>query len=109
MSDLDGSRNVKGNSGKWGALVEVEVRDEAGNPVEGATVSGDFSTGTSTSGTTDSTGRVTLASGNITADSTTFTVSGVHHPSLSYDAGSNTNADLDSDGTSMTITRVEQQ
>ncbi|HUG68295.1 MAG TPA: S8 family serine peptidase [Pirellulaceae bacterium] len=107
VGDLDGTVNIKGKSGKWEAFVTVAVHDATDNSVAGATVVGNWSTTAATwggSGTTDSSGIVTLASGSIEGSSSvTFTVTEVTHSSLTYDGSKNHDPDGDSNGTTITI------
>lgn len=107
VADLDGSANVKGRSGKWEALVTVRIEDGNGNPVANANVTVSLS-GAATgqvSGATDSTGAVTLGTGNLSdGTSVTFTVVNVTG-SASYDSGANADPDGDSNGTTITVTR----
>jgi len=74
----------------WRATVEVTVTDTNGTAVSGATVAGDFSAGGSKSCTTGSgsIGTCSVTSDNIrnNVTSVTFTVTGVTHATLTYDA-----------------------
>jgi hypothetical protein len=110
IADLDGSVNVKGKSGKWAAFVTVFVVDDNGNPVTNANVTVSFTEPDSNqvagqvSGATNGNGTVTLGSGNINGGSNiTFTVMNVTHASSSYDAGSNDDPEIDSDGTTIIV------
>jgi serine protease len=101
VGDLQGSRELKGRSGRWEAFVTVTIHDAGGNPVANATVTGTWSGAASgtVSGPTGSNGSVTFSSGNITGGtSVTFTVDNVTHNSLTYDPSANT-------ATSITINR----
>ena len=107
VGDLDGVTNVKGRSGKWEAFVTVTVHDDNENPVSNATITGSWSGDASgtVSGATSGDGTVTLSTGNLSSGTTvTFTVDGISH-SLTYDAGSNHDADepADSNGTWIVI------
>ena len=106
VGDLDGSKDLKGTSGRWEVFVTVTIHDENCNPVANATVSGEWSgatTGT-VSGSTGSDGTVTLSTGNLSGGTeVTFTVTGVTHDTLTYDATANHDPDGDSDGTSITV------
>lgn len=105
VGDLEAwSAKAKGN--RWGAYLEVTVVGLDGDPVPGATVSVVWTgaTGGSASEATGSDGTVTFETGSIRESGTvTFTVTGVTHPSLSYGAGMNTDADGDSDGTTVAV------
>jgi hypothetical protein len=108
VADLDRAAKGKGKSGKWEAFVTVTVRDSAGSPVAGATVSGNWSgaISRSASGVTGSGGALTLGTGQLSsAPSVTFTVTGVSGSGLTYDSAANTDPDPDSNGTTITIAR----
>lgn len=105
VADLDGSSSTKG--GTWTAIVVVSIEDPAGTGWDGATVTGTWSTGGSSSCVTGPDGSCALASANLRRrdDSTDLTITDVAGPGAQYDAGANTDPDADSDGTSITITR----
>jgi choice-of-anchor B domain-containing protein len=109
VGDLDGTRVIKGKSGRWEASVTITVHDGFENPVAGATVSGTWS-GASTasaSGTTGSDGTLTLSTGTMSGgESVTFTVTGAGHATLTYAPSDNHDPDEDSDGTAITVTRT---
>jgi hypothetical protein len=96
VTDLDGSKNIKGRSGKWEAFVSATIFDSSGARVADATVSGDWSGATigSVSGITASDGTVTFASGDLSGDSVTFTVTDVTHATFTYDSGANTDSEI---------------
>ena len=107
VADLEGwSEKSKGN--RWEGFLTVLMEDASGSPLAGAQVSVSW-TGASTGSQSQSTGNdgvATLRTGRIRrGSSVTFTVEGATHPALSYDSGSNTDADADSDGTTMTVLR----
>jgi len=108
VADLDGSKSLKGKSGRWEVRVTVTIHDESGNPVAGATVTAGWTgaiTGT-VSGITASNGVVTLSTGSMTGGSSvTFTVAGVTHATLTYDATANHDPDGESNGTDITVTK----
>lgn len=101
--DLDGAGvdNVQ----SWTAVVTVLVQDSGGNPVSGATVTGNWSSGASGAGscTTGSSGQCEIGKSNLRRPSVTFTVTSVAHGALSYDAGANADPDGDSNGTTIII------
>ena len=107
VGDLDGSATSSGNS--WTARVVVTVHDANENPVSGATVSGTWSAGGPGSGscTTDSLGQCTVTSNTIRKNigSTTFSVSGVVHATLTYNQSANHDPDGDSNGTSISVSK----
>lgn len=94
ISALTG-KGSKAGSTAWKATATVTVKaftgSNWGNAVAGATVSGSFSPGGSTSCVTGSTGSCTLTSSSIsrTLGTSTFAVSGVTGAGLSYDATKN--------------------
>jgi PKD repeat protein len=105
VGDLEGwGENGKGN--RWRAFLDVSVVDVGGRPVDGATVGVAWSGVVSGSGSasTGADGVATVGTGNIRGDGlVTFTVTSVSHPSMSYEAALDTDADGDSDGRSMTV------
>ena len=79
------------NKRKYG-VATIVIKDDQGAPVEGATVSGDFSGSynESVQGVTDANGSVTFqTSSRNKSPSFTFTVTDVSHASLGYDPASN--------------------
>ncbi|HUF95752.1 MAG TPA: S8 family serine peptidase [Acidimicrobiia bacterium] len=106
VGDLEAVASSSGSS--WTATVTILVLDNLGNPVDGATVSGTWTlsdSGATTSCITGSSGTCTVSSGGIHKrnSSTTWSVTGISHGSLTYDFTANTDADGDSDGTSITV------
>jgi hypothetical protein len=108
VADLDGVKSSE-NKNFWRAGVTTLIVDDSGSPVVEATVTGDRSGGSSgtRSCLTDSAGLCTVTSDRVsrTQPSVTFTVTGVSHPSLVYDAGQNGDPDGDSDGTTIVVYR----
>lgn len=95
VCDLSASVKTVGNSGKWQALVDADIASADG-PVSGATVSGSWSNGTTTSGLTGSDGTVRFVSGAIYGSgSITFTVTNVTHATYSYDTSLNADPEGD--------------
>ena len=79
-----------GGSRRWTAVARVTVRDDLGNAVSGATVSGDWSAGAKGGGScvTDPAGQCEVSKGNKTnVASVVFTVTGISASGLSYDSG----------------------
>jgi PKD repeat protein len=77
--------------GGWTAAVTISVQDNAQAPVSGATVTGTWSTGVGTSCTTGAAGTCTVSLNlGKKATSVTWTVSGITHATLTYNAGGNT-------------------
>jgi len=105
LADLDGLavRAVRGNS--WTVTVTIEVVDASGKALAGAVASGDWSSGGTSSCTTSTDGRctVSVSLNGKKVTSSTFTVTGVTLSGYAYDASSNTDAEGDSDGTSITV------
>jgi hypothetical protein len=103
--DLDGA-SVSARGGKWRADVTITVRDDLGDPVAGAAVSGAWSNGTNGSGncTTNGSGLCVASKGGLKSNvsSVTFSVTGISG-SLTYDQYGNTDPDTDSDGTTIMV------
>jgi hypothetical protein len=102
VGDLDGSISPIGAK-KWRLNVTITVHDSGEAPVAGATVSGNFSGGTSGSASciTDGAGQCTVTSSNANnGNSVTFTVASVSGSSP-YNSGANHDPDGDSNGTSI--------
>ncbi|TEU16732.1 MAG: PKD domain-containing protein, partial [Anaerolineales bacterium] len=97
IGDLEGSAVKKG--GEWTATVTILVLDDAGNPVDGAQVSGDWSDGASGTGScaTDSSGTCQVSMPDIRkkVHSVTFTVSNVTHGTLTYNASLNVESSVE--------------
>jgi lysophospholipase L1-like esterase len=76
--------------GGWTATVTISVRDDQLAPVSGATVTGSWSTGASSSCTTGAAGTCSVSlNANKKTVSVTWTLSGVTHATLTYDPGGN--------------------
>lgn len=97
VGDLDGSKNLKGKSGRWEVFITVTILDENNNPVANAEVTGEWSsaiTGT-VLGTTGSDGTITFTTGNLSGgNSVTFTVNDVTHDTLIYDSSANSETSI---------------
>lgn len=108
VGDLDGSSSTAGRK-RWRATVTITALDNNGSSVANANVSGDWSGGTSGSAscTTDGSGVCSVTSAKIKnrRGSVTFTVSGISHATLTYNAAANTDPDGDSDGTTITVSK----
>ena len=108
VGDLEGTRELKGKSGRWEAYITVTVHDGAHNPLGNVTVNGTFSgaASASVSGTTAAQGTVTFATGTLAGgDSVTFTVNGLAG-TLSYDFTANHDPDGDSNGSTITVSKT---
>lgn len=88
VADLDGSASTR--RGGWTARVTISTVDDSGAPVPGATVSGSWSSGGSSSCVTGSAGTCTVST-NVNKKTTgvTWTVVGISHPALAYDPAAN--------------------
>ena len=106
VGDLDRGA-VSLGAGFWRGSVNVQVHDGNHGAGAGATVVGTWTGGYSGSGgcTTDNTGRCTVSSGSISkgAKAATFTVTGVQHSTMTYNAAANHDPDGDSNGTSIAV------
>jgi PKD repeat protein len=106
VGDLDGSTG-DGSRDRWQATVTIVAHDANHDPVEGATVSGDWIEGANGSGScvTDASGVCTITRGRIRASTTsiTFATTDVTQDSLTYDPGLNHDPDTDSDGTEIVL------
>jgi hypothetical protein len=105
--DLDGSAANQGAQ-KWKANVTVAIHDASENPVAGATVSIQWSTGATGTATTGANGQSTFTLSNINKQTpsvtlVTLTITSVTHATLTYTAGANHDPDGDSNGTSITV------
>lgn len=102
IADLDATAvTVRRN---WTATVTVTVKDNTGALVSGAAVSGTWARGLLASCTTSASGTCSVVR-STTAKREMFTVTGVTHTSLTYDAAANTDPDGDSSGTVITINK----
>jgi hypothetical protein len=104
--DLDGSSTSNGST--WTAVVTILVVDAAGTPVTGAAVSGNWTVNgsTSTGGcTTGTSGSCSVSKASIPkrVGSVSYTVTGVSHATLTYEATDNTDPDGDSNGTTISV------
>ena len=94
----------------WNATVTITVYDADQVPVADAIVSGDWSVWhlRPATCTTDGNGQCSLTTGQIAGKnktSATFTVDGVTHATLTYQAADNADPDGDSDGTTITVSK----
>ncbi|HOZ37448.1 MAG TPA: S8 family serine peptidase [Anaerolineaceae bacterium] len=107
VSDLDGSYTIVRN--RWNAIVTITIKDNQGESVSGATVSGVWSDGYtgSASCVTGSNGTCEVSAKNLklTVPSVTFSVSNVTLSGYTYDASANTDPEGDSNGTVIVYTR----
>ena len=105
VGNLVASVEQLGQGAKIKVSVEVYVHDSAHSPIEGASVSGQW-TGTSgsTSCTTDATSFCTLNTSPISVPgSVKFTITGITNNGLDYVPALNHDANGDSNGTSITV------
>jgi subtilisin family serine protease len=103
VADLTGS-SAPVNKKNWRATVTVRVVDAASAPVANATVTGNWSGGTTGSAmcTTNGTGSCSMTSAtmNVNKASTTLTVTGIGGSGIAYDAAANVK-------TSVTVTKPQ--
>ena len=106
IGDLDGNRVVR-PSGAWTAKVTAAAHNQYHAALSGATVSGQWSDGTTSSCVTTTTGRciVLKALGN-SVPSVTFTVQSVTKTGYPYLPAANHDPDGDSTGTLITVYKV---
>ena len=104
VGDLDGSNSL-GSRNRWNASVVITIHDDNENLVSGATVTGSWSAGGSSSCITNSQGQCSLTKNNLKASQSTvtFTVDDVSYSSYTYQPANNYDPDGDSDGTNITI------
>lgn len=91
VSNLTGSAAPGSRNGRWDASITMTVADANGQPVSGATVAGSWSNGANGSDSclTDSNGQCSVSKQSLRSSSVTWTVTGISHPSYSYDAAAN--------------------
>jgi hypothetical protein len=109
VSDLDGS-SVSTSIWRWRATVRITVVNAAGTPVSGATVTGGWSAGATgpSSAVTNASGVATVQVSSLSRSltrSVRFSVAGIAHPALSYNAARNQDPEGDSNGTSIVVAR----
>lgn len=105
VGDLDGSRTTLQKA--WNAFVTIEIHREDHQRVDGATVTGTWTGGSTASCTTDTAGRCVVSRYGIANKSiaVTFTVVGVAHATRVYKPSANHDPDGGSNGTSITVQR----
>jgi hypothetical protein len=107
VSDLDGS-SADAGKGQWTATVTISVSDAGGAGVENAVVEGAWGGGANGTATCATGGggtcQVARDVRNKFTDAT-FTVTNVSAGNSIYDAGSNSDPDGDSDGTTIVVPR----
>jgi PKD repeat protein len=88
IGDLSGTTSLR--NGGWTAVVTIQVVDNHGESVFGATVGGTWSNGSATSCTTGSAGTCAVSLNvNKKTGSVTWTVASVTHVTLTYAPGAN--------------------
>lgn len=105
VADLDGTSTS--NKNVWTAGVTAEIRDDLGGAVAGAVVIGAWGTGDAGSCTTGADGVCSIALGMDLPKKegqVSFSVTSVSGP-LPYAAGSNSDPDGDSDGTTIVVSK----
>jgi PKD repeat protein len=103
VADLDGVGVFMGRP--WTAIITIAVQDDTGSAVVDADVHGEWQNGTTVVCTTVSDGTCLVELGDQRRKPVTYTVTDITHASLTYDPGSNTDPDGDSDGTTITVDR----
>jgi len=109
VGDLDGGSESDSKANKWNATVTVTVHNEADAPINGITVSGTWSGGTSGGGscTIESAGQCIITKNNLRSNvsSVTFSVENLtdNNGTYNYDSNNNHDPDGDSTGTSIEI------
>jgi choice-of-anchor B domain-containing protein len=106
VGDLDGSAQ-KAPKGHWNATVTIAVHDANDAALPGATVAGVWSGGGTAGCVTGTAGTctVTLANVHNSTAAVTLTVGSVAHSVGGYDAAQNHDADGDSDGTTIVVSK----
>ena len=108
VGDLDSLARRTGLT-SWRATITIRVHDTNHAAVAFVTVSGTWTGGYSgtSSCTTDETGSCFLATAGVPngAASVTFSVTSATHVSLIYDSGQDHDPDVDSDGTTIVVSR----
>lgn len=109
VNDLEGASQWSARKTRWGAQVTISVVDANGAAVAQATVTGAWNNARGSSGAclTDESGLCTISSPPVPIwkDATTFSVTHIEHNYLQYAPQANSDADGDSDGTSIVISR----
>jgi PKD repeat protein len=107
VGDLDGARTSQ--STKWTAIVTITVHDNRHILIANATVNGRWNNGSITSCITNASGQCAVSRSGIlkTNNSVTFTVTNVARATLVYKPSDNHDADGDSNGVSITISRPQ--
>ncbi|HJS28265.1 MAG TPA: PQQ-binding-like beta-propeller repeat protein [Anaerolineales bacterium] len=108
IGDLD-ALSAPGPSGSWSATVTINVHTGSHTPVGSVTVSGNWSNGSSGSGScvTNSLGQCSVTKTGIrpTVSSVTLTVTNVTGGPLTYQPGGNHDPEGDSNGTVITVNK----
>jgi hypothetical protein len=102
VGGLSAATSTSSNGNKWSATVTVTIVDASGEPVTGATVTGDWSAGNGgTSCVTGASGTCPISSADFNAgggnpvESVTFSVTNVSGSSVaSYDSAANTSSSI---------------
>jgi PKD repeat protein len=106
VADLDGTSS-SGKGQAWTANVTITVVDETGSPLSGASVTGGWDTGGSSTCTTTAGGSCTVSASVNGKKATTasYTVGDVTLTGFVYDAASNADPESDSNGTTIVVSR----
>lgn len=105
IGDLDGAASSQGRT--WTASITIKVESGGHVPVSGATISGSYSAGANGTASciTNSSGTCFVAKSRLRGGSVTFKVTGVSHPTRTYQSGQNHDPETDSNGTRIIVAR----
>ena len=105
LGDLDGASTSTQKS--WNANVTIVVHAETHDTVAGVAVSGVWDDGSTSTCTTDGSGRCSVSRGGIArkSSSASFTVTSATRSSFVFSPGANHDAEQDSNGTTIVIRR----
>jgi PKD repeat protein len=103
--DLDRSRTMQPST--WTAIVTITVHDSSHGPVANAVVGGSWNGGSTSSCTTNVSGRCTVSRSGISkkTSSANLNVTNVSGAAFVYQPASNHDPDGDSNGTTITVTK----
>ena len=106
VGDLDSFSSFDGRK-QWSAIVTITVLDNKSIPVINVLVSGNWSNSTSGTSTcnTNGSGKCEVYSSSTGKNSVSFTVTNVSHYTLTYDATANQDPDVDSNGTTIIVSK----
>ena len=103
VGDLEAGATSQGRT--WTATVTIMVHSSTHVPLSGANVKGSYAGAKATGCITGSNGTCTISKARLREASVGFAVTSVTRASTTYTAGSNHDADGDSNGTTVTVAR----